>query len=117
MIGFPGAFKIYLALEPVDLRKSFEGLSCLTVQVLKESPEEGGLFVFTNRRKNRIKILHYDDSGQWVLTKRLEQGTFSWPKGVGTGKEKLFLNSEALTLLMDGVDLRGGKLRPWYQRG
>jgi transposase len=52
----------------------------------------------------------------WVLTKRLEQGTFSWPRNVEPGTTKLKLTPQALAMLTDGVDLRGGKLRPWYER-
>jgi transposase len=116
MISFPGSLKIYLAVEPVDLRSSFDGLSCLTLEIMKMSPKTGALFVFTNRKRNRIKILYWDRSGEWVLAKRLEQGTFSWPRGIGTSDGKLTLSPEALTLLLDGVDLRGAHMRPWYQK-
>jgi transposase len=52
----------------------------------------------------------------WVLTKRLEEGTFSWPKNLEPQTTKLSLTPQALAMLTDGVDLRGGKLRPWYER-
>ena len=116
MLNFTGAMKVYVAVEPADLRKSFIGLWALTVNVLKEDPSTGALFVFSNRRHNRVKILYWDGTGLWVMTKRLEQGTFSWPKGVDVEDGKLPLRPEALALLLDGVDLRGGSLRPWYQR-
>jgi transposase len=70
--------------------------------------------VFANRSRNRIKILCFDGTGCWVSTKRLEQGTFSWPKALN--KTKLPLKPEALGLLLDGFDLRGPRLRPWYER-
>jgi transposase len=116
MLNFTGAMKVYLAVEPADLRKSFIGLWALTVNVLKDDPSTGSLFVFTNKRRNRVKLLYWDGTGLWVMTKRLEQGTFSWPKGVEVENGKLALRPEALALLLDGVDLRGGSLRPWYQR-
>lgn len=116
MLNFTGAMKVYVAVEPADLRKSFIGLWALTVNVLKEDPSTGALFVFSNRRHNRVKILYWDGTGLWVMTKRLEQGTFSWPKGVDVEDGKLPLRPEALALLLDGVDLRGGSMRPWYQR-
>ena len=72
--------------------------------------------MFTNKRHNRLKILFWDRTGLWVCTKRLEQGTFSWPKGSEGSPAKLSLSPEALGLLTDGVDLRDAKVRPWYQR-
>ena len=116
MLSFTGSLKVYLATEPADLRKSFNGLYALTQNVLKEKPESGALFVFTNKRHNRIKILNFDGTGLWVMTKRLEEGTFFWPKGVDVKKGKLSLSPEALALLLDGVDLKHGTFRPWYQR-
>lgn len=116
MLNFTGAMKVFLAVEPVDLRKSFNGLWGLTVNELKEDPSTGALFAFTNRRRNRIKILYCDGTGMWVMIKRLEQGTFTWPKGVDVKNGKLSLRPEALALLLDGVDMRGSSFRPWYQR-
>ena len=117
MLNFAGAMKVYLAVETVDLRKSFTGLWAVAENILKEDPSSGALFAFTNRRHNRVKVLYWDGTGLWVMIKRLEQGTFSWPKGVDVENGKLSLRPEALALLLDGVDMRGGSLRPWYQRG
>ena len=116
MLTFPGSLKVFIAMEPEDLRKSFTGLWAATVNVLKDDPSDGSLYVYTNRRRNRVKILYWDGTGLWVMTKRLEQGTFSWPKGIEVKYGKLQLSAEALALLLDGVDLRRGSLRPWYQR-
>jgi len=116
MLSLSGSLKIYLAVEPADMRKGFTGLWALTVNVLKEDPTAGALFAFTNQRRNRVKLLYWDGSGMWIMTKRLEQGTFAWPKGLDVENGKLPLKPEALALLLDGVDLRGGQLRPWYQR-
>jgi transposase len=74
------------------------------------------VFVFGNRRRTRLKILYFDGTGLWVMTKRLEQGTFSWPKSAQGEATKLKLTPEALAMLTDGVDLRGARLRPWYER-
>jgi len=116
MLTFPGSLKVFIAMDAADLRKSFTGLWALTVNVLKDDPSSGSLYVFTNRRRNRVKILYWDGTGLWVMTKRLEQGTFNWPKGIEVENGKLQLSAEALALLLDGVDLRRGSLRPWYQR-
>jgi transposase len=116
MLTFPGSLKVFIAMEPADLRKSFSGLWALTVNELKDDPSSGALYAFTNSRRNRVKILYWDGTGLWVMIKRLEQGTFSWPKGMDVKHGKLQLSPEALGLLLDGVDLRQGSMRPWYQR-
>jgi transposase len=116
MLSFTGGLKVFVALEPVDLRKSFSGLEGLVSERLGEDLRQGALFVFTNRRHSRLKILYWDGTGLWLLIKRLEQGTFSWPKSVEAGRVKLKLTPEALAMLTDGIDLRGAKLRPWYER-
>jgi transposase len=116
MLSFAGSLKVFVALDPCDLRKSFDGLHALVTGQLQESVTSGALFVFTNRRRTRLKILFWDRTGLWVCTKRLEQGTFSWPAPSTAGAAKLALTPEALTLLTDGVDLRDAQLRFWYQR-
>jgi transposase len=116
MLSFTGGLKVFVALEPVDLRKSFSGLEGLVSERLGEDLRQGALFVFSNRRHTRLKILYWDGTGLWLLIKRLEQGTFSWPKALDPGRVKLKLTPEALVLLTDGIDLRGAQLRPWYER-
>ncbi len=116
MLSFSGALKVFVALEAVDLRKGFGGLEGMVSERLGEDLRQGALFVFSNRRHTRLKILYFDGSGLWLLTKRLEEGTFSWPKSVEEGQVKMKLTPEALAMLTDGIDLRGGKLRPWYER-
>lgn len=117
MLGLNHSLKVFLAVEPVDLRKSFDGLYGVVAGRLQENPCSGALFVFTNKRHSRIKTLHWDGTGLWVAIKRLEQGGFSWPKGLPEkGNCKLSLSPEALSLLLDGIDLKQGSLKPWYQR-
>ena len=114
MLSFSGALKVFVALEAVDLRKGFGALEGLVSERLGEDLRQGALFVFSNRRHTRLKILYFDGSGLWLLTKRLEQGTFSWPQGE---QKVIALRPEAFAMLTDGVDLKRGKLRPWYDRG
>lgn len=116
MLNITGDLRIFLAVEPADMRKSFNGLCSLAVESLQEDPLQGALFIFTNKRRTRVKLLHFDGTGLWVGIKKLEQGTFFWPKGVDVKNGKLKLSNEALVLLLNGVDLQGSKLRPWYQR-
>jgi transposase len=116
MLSFPGSLKVFVALEPCDMRKGFNGLYAAVSERLGEDPRSGALFVFSNRRHTRIKIIYWDGTGLWLLIKRLEEGTFSWPKGIEPGMTKLKLTPQAFSMLTDGVDLRGAKLRPWYER-
>src|SRR5215204_6536597 len=116
MLSFTGGLKVFVALETVDLRKSFNGLEALVSERLGEDPRQGALFVFSNRRHTRLKILYWDGTGLWILSKRLEAGTFSWPRAVEPQSAKLKLTPGALAMLTDGIDLRGAKLRPWYER-
>lgn len=73
--------RIHLALQPVDLRGGFDALSALVKNHLRLDPLSGQWFVFTNRRRHRVKVLYWDGSGFWICAKRLERGRFSWPGG------------------------------------
>src|SRR5436190_1865323 len=79
MAGFPAAIRIYVAVQPVDLRKQFNGLWAAVSELLHEDPKSGAVFAFINRDRTRLKLLYWDGTGVWVLAKRLEQGRFSWP--------------------------------------
>jgi len=68
MLSFSGSLKVFVAVEACDLRKSFNGLHALVTERLGEDPRQGALFVFTNRRRTRLKILCWDGTGLWVLT-------------------------------------------------
>jgi len=117
MIGLGiASLKIFVALEPQDLRKSFQGLSELALGHLEEQLSREALFVFTNRPRTRIKLLYFDGTGLWCATKRLEAGKFSWPPASEPDQKKITLSSEALQLLLDGVDMRGAQFKPWYER-
>ena len=115
MLSFSGSLKVFVALEPCDMRKHFNGLYALVEQQLQEDPLQGALFVFTNRGHTRLKILYFDGTGIWILSKRLEKGTFSWPKSIDPQTKKLSLTPQALAMLTDGIDLKGARMRPWYE--
>ena len=107
--------KVFLATAPCDLRMNFNGLWAAAQERLGEDPKGGALFVFGTRRHNRIKILYFDGTGVCVLAKRLEEGTFHWPRSAGDPGAKLRLAPQALQLLLDGVDLKDGARRAWYE--
>ena len=115
MLAFPAAIRIYVAVQPVDMRKSFNGLWGAVSEQLREDPKSGAVFCFINKDRTRLKLLYWDGTGIWVLAKRLEQGRFSWPVP-GDERRKLALTPEALALLVGGVDLKRGSLKPWYER-
>jgi transposase len=115
MLAFPAAIRIYVALDPVDMRKQYDGLWAVAQHQLGEDPKQGAMFCFTNRERTRLKLLYWDGTGVWVLAKRLEQGRFSWPEP-SESKRKLALTPEALALLIGGVELKRGSLKPWYER-
>jgi transposase len=111
---FTRGLRVCLAAEPADLRRSFEGLALLVKEALKEDERSSQIFVFTNRRRDRIRLLYWDGTGLWVMTKRLEEGTFAWPP-LPAGAVKIALRSEALEMLLSGIDLKGARMRPWYE--
>lgn len=108
MLSVTAATRVFVALEPVDMRQSFNGLYARVQSVLQQEPTSGHFFVFTNRHRNRLKILCWDGSGLWVCAKRLEKGTFGWPKGEGTSRS---LRPEELSLLLHGLE--GMPRRNW----
>jgi transposase len=110
MLSLSPATRVFVALAPVDMRKSFNGLYTYAQEVLQQSPTSGHLFVFTNKLRNRLKILFWDGSGLWVCAKRLEKGTFAWPKGEGPSQS---LRPEELQLLMHGLE--GTPRAHWYR--
>ena len=98
------------------MRKGFNGLEALVSEHLKESVRGGALFLFTNKRRTRLKALYFDGTGLWVLNKRLEAGRFSWPSATNPKAVKMRLRPEAFALLCDGVQMQGAKFLPWYER-
>jgi len=111
VLTLPSSVRIYLATEPTDLRKGFDGLAAATRHVIKQEPLSGHLFVFVNRRRNRMKILVWQASGFLLLYKRLERGTFKLPEQPRPGETSLRIASTDLALMLEGIDLRGARRR------
>jgi len=97
------------------MRKNFNGLYGLVRDHLGCDPASGHVFVFTNARRNRLKLLVYDGSGLWVCAKKLDGGRFRWPEADSTVK-KIVLSPEELALLLGGIDLAETKRRKWYRK-
>jgi transposase len=111
MFAWTPATRIFVALDPVDLRQSFNGLCAWVQQRLAADPLAGHLYVFTNRHRNRVKILYWDGTGLWCCAKRLERGGLNWPRGAGVS---VMLRAEQLSALLSGLDVQE---RPgWYRR-
>ena len=111
MLSLSPATRIFIALEPVDLRQSFNGLQARVQSVLEQDPLSGHVFLFTNRHRNRLKLLLFDGSGLWICAKRLEKGSFGWPKGEG---RSCCLRPEELSLLLHGLEAT--PRRHWFRR-
>jgi len=111
MLNFTSATRVFVASAPVDLRGSFNRLFALTQSVLQQDPLSGHWFVFTNRQKNRVKILFWDGSGLWCCAKRLEKGRFSWPQAEAACAS---LRNEELIALLSGLEVR--EKAGWYRR-
>ncbi len=109
--------RVFLARQVTDMRKSFRGLLALTEAVLQQDPVSGHLFVFVNRRRDLLKILHWDGSGFWIWYRRLERGTFQLPtEDARSGQASVELTPAQLSLILDGIDLRSARQRLRYQR-
>ena len=103
---------IFVATDPVDLRKAFDGLSTLVRQSLGQDPLSGGVHIFSNRQRNRLKILFWEPCGYCLCNRRLEEGTFRWPRPDAV---YVRLNRQELALLLGWIDLKETRQRNWYR--
>lgn len=113
MLALTSTSAVYLACGVTDLRKSFNGLSGIVEEALEKDPTSGQVFVFCNRRKDRLKILYWDGSGLCVWTKRLEKGTFAWPEAKA---RSLRYRPEELQMLIAGIEVKSARRRRWYRK-
>jgi transposase len=107
MLSLPAAVRIFVCRGATDLRRSFDRLSAMVTEVLRRDPFSGHLFVFFNRRKDRVKILVWERGGFWLLYKRLERGTFA-------AVETEELTARELFLLLEGIEVVRERAR--YER-
>jgi transposase len=115
MLAVGAATRIYVAAGATDMRKSFNGLYGLVRDHLQCDPLSGHLYLFSNSRRNRLKILFWDRSGLWVCAKKLDKGRFGWPDAA-SGQRKIMLTHEELALLVGGIDLSQTRRRRWYRK-
>ncbi len=117
----PASVRVFLCTRPTDMRKSFDGLQGMVQEFLGADPLSGHLFLFLNRRRDRVKILLWDRDGLVIWYKRLEAGTFqqldpSACSGARSGTAGIELTTTELALLLTGVDLASARRRKRYAR-
>lgn len=111
MLSLPPSVRIFVARRPLDMRRSFDGISAAVIDVIDEDPQSGHVFVFFNKARTHVKCLVWDRSGYWIFYKRLEHGRFRvFDQAFGT-RDAFELRAHELTLLLEGIDLRGAKRR------
>jgi len=106
--------RFYLYAQPTDMRKSFDGLSGIITNARLGDPTSGDVYVFINRRRDRMKLLVWDRSGFWLFYKRLEKGTFQMPAHPQQ-QLSIELSYDVLLMLVEGIDITSIKRRPRYQ--
>ena len=116
MIALPPQIRVFLYRLPTDMRKSFNGLVALTESELKQDPLSGSLFVFVNRRRDRIKILYWGQTGFCIWYQQLQKGTYQLPSEDSLeGQETLEVTRSQLSLILDGIDLSSARQRMRFQ--
>ena len=116
MIHLPASVRVYLCLRACDMRKSFDGLHQLVRDYLQLDALAGHLFLFTSRRRDRLKILYWDRDGFAVWSKRLEEGTYAMPLAGSAEEHRREITGQELGALLSGIDLSQAKRRKRYQR-
>jgi transposase len=115
VLSLSSALRVFVATGVTDLRMSFDGLSRMTRSALGRDPTAGEVYLFCNRRRNRVKALWWDTGGLWCAAKRLECGTFAWPRH-GASAGTVEIRADEMAALLGGLDLAHSSRRPWYER-
>lgn len=113
MLGLGAATRVFVATGATDMRLGFNGLYALVVGQLKQDPQSGHLFLFANKRRDRMKILFFDNFSLWVCARRMEKGRLYWPS---SEDGRVQLTREEFALLIGGIDLSATRKRKWYRR-
>ena len=112
MLTLPPSVRIFLSTEPADMRRGFDGLAYLVREYLGADPLCGHLFVFRNRRGDRVKVLYWDRSGWSLFYRRLERGRFHFPQ---TSERSVEVESAELLLVLEGIELAGARRRKRFE--
>jgi len=115
MIALPPQIRVFLYRLPTDMRKSFHGLVALTESAMQQDPLSGSLFVFVNRRRDRLKILYWGQTGFCIWYQQLEKGTYQLPEEPRQEQEALEVTRSQLSLILDGIDLSSVRQRRRFQ--
>jgi transposase len=113
VIALPTTSGIYLYSQPADMRKGFSGLAGIVRNELGKTPNDGSLFLFINRRKDKLKALYWDRDGMAIWYKSLERGSFEMIKREGQTSVKL--DAADLAMLLGGISIENAKRRKRYQ--
>ena len=113
MLSLPSRTKMYLCMNPVDMRKSFDGLFGIVREEFQQDQLSGHLFLFINKRRDRMKAIFWDDGGFVSWYKRLEVGTWQLPGSTSTTLE---LEAHELAMILRGIDLKSARRRARYQQ-
>ena len=116
MLTWPPTVRIFVSTQPTDMRRSFDGLAMMTRENMGQDPLSGHLFVFFNRRGDRVKIMFWDRSGFCIWYKRLEQGVFRLPQSV-VNMPNPEVEVADLSLILEGIDLSSARRRKRFRLG
>jgi transposase len=111
VLTMPPSVRVYIAAQPTDLRKSFDGLSALVAATFEQDPLCGHLFVFRNRRGDQIRVLFWDRTGYCILGKKLARGRFHLAREPAAGVTHVEVEAAELSLMLEGIDLSGAVRR------
>lgn len=114
MLTLPSGARMFMATQPVDLRRSYDGLCAIVDGTFGRSARSGDLFVFINRRANQVRILFWDRDGYCIVMKRLEAGTFRRITGLD-GEDHVEIDAGELAMLLEGIDAPVIKRRKRYK--
>jgi transposase len=112
VLTLPPSVRVHLAVQPIDIRKSFDGLSGAVRDVLAEDPLSGHLFVFRNKRGDMVKVLWWSRGGFSIFYKRLERGTFHLPRRVSATTTAVTVDTAELALMLEGIELPSARRLP-----